>query len=59
MNATTSTIPIGRRREISPIAAALLTVAGNMLVIAIAAATVAGVIAAAVLVFGADLLGLG
>lgn len=58
MTATTSTIPAPHRRGLSPIAAALLTIAGNMLVVTIAAMAAVGVVAAAVLVFGGSLLDL-
>jgi hypothetical protein len=56
MTATTSPIHVARRREISPIGALLLTIAGNILVVAIAGLAVAGVAAAAALVFGPQLL---
>jgi len=56
MAGTTSTIPFPRRRELSPIAAALLTIGGNILVVAIAAVALAGVALAAVAVFGGSIL---
>ena len=56
MVSTTSTIPVTRRRELSPAAALLLTIGGNILVVAIAALAVAGVAIAAVAVFGPQLM---
>lgn len=56
MTATTSPIRLARRREISAGGALLLTIAGNILVVAIAALAVAGVAVAAALVFGSQLL---
>jgi hypothetical protein len=56
MTATTSPIRLARRREISAGGALLLTIAGNILVVAIAALAVAGVAVAAALVFGPQLL---
>ena len=55
MTATTSSTPIVRR-EMSPTAALLLTIGGNVLVIAIAAVGAAGMAIAAVAVFGPQLL---
>ncbi|MBD3942112.1 hypothetical protein IF188_10425 [Microbacterium sp. NEAU-LLC] len=57
MATTTSSVRIARHRELSPVAAALLTIGGNILVLAIAGFAVAGVGLAAVAVFGAQLLG--
>jgi len=56
MTSTTSTVPVTRHRELSTAAALLLTIGGNILVITIAAIGVAGVAAAAVAVFGPQLL---
>jgi hypothetical protein len=56
MTATTSPIRLARRREISAGGALLLAIAGNILVVAIAALAVAGVAVAAALVFGPQLL---
>ena len=57
MVTTTSTVRLPRRRELSPAAAALLTIGGNILILAIVGLAVAGVGIAAVAVFGAQLLG--
>lgn len=57
MVTTTSPVRLPRRRELSPAAAALLTIGGNILVLAIVGLAVAGVGIAAVAVFGAQLLG--
>ncbi|GAA5196407.1 hypothetical protein [Microbacterium jejuense] len=57
MVTTTSPVRIARHRELSPIAAALLTIGGNILILAIAGFAVVGVGLAAVAVFGAQLLG--
>lgn len=56
MTATTSSTPLPRHRELSPVGAALLAIAGNILVVAIAAASVVGVAIAAVAVFVPQLL---
>ena len=56
MASTTSTIPLPRHRELSTAAALLLTIGGNILVVTIAAIGVAGVAAAAVAVFGPQLM---
>lgn len=56
MTSTTSTVRVTRRREMSPAAALLLAIGGNILVVAIAAIGVAGVAAAAALVFGPQLM---
>lgn len=56
MASTTSSVPIVRHRELSPAMALLLTIGGNILVIAIAAMAVAGVAVAAVAVFGPAVL---
>jgi hypothetical protein len=56
MTATTSPIRLPHRREISPLAALLLTIAGNILVLTIAALAVAGVAVAAALVFGPQVM---
>ena len=56
MASTTSSLPIARHRELSPALALLLTIGGNILVIAIAAVAVAGVAVAAVAVFGPAVL---
>jgi hypothetical protein len=56
MTATTSPIRLARRREISAGGALLLTIAGNILVVAIAAVGAAGVAIAAALVFGSQIL---
>ena len=56
MTATTSPIRLARRREISAGGALLLTIAGNILVVAIAALGAAGVAIAAALVFGPQIL---
>jgi len=56
MTSTTSTVPAARHRELSTAAALLLTIGGNILVVAIAAVGVAGVAAAAALVFGPQLM---
>jgi hypothetical protein len=53
MASTTSSLPIARHRGLSRAVALLLTIGGNILVIAIAAAAAAGVAVAAVAVFGA------
>lgn len=58
MASTTSSVPIRHRRELSPAAAVLLTIGGNILVVAIAAAGVAGIAVAGVAVFGAQLVDL-
>jgi hypothetical protein len=55
MAATTASIPV-RRRELSTAAALLLTIGGNVLVVAIAALGVIGVGVAAAVVFGSELL---
>ena len=55
MASTTSSLPIARHRELSPAVALLLTIGGNILVIAIAAVAAAGVAVAAVAVFGAGI----
>lgn len=55
MASTTSTAPTTRPRELSPAAALLITIGGNILVVTIAAAAVAGVVLAAIAVFGAGL----
>lgn len=55
MTSSTSTIPLSRRHELSSTAALLLTIGGNILVIAIGALAVAGVGIAAIAVFGAGL----
>ena len=55
MTATTASTPIVRR-EMSPTAALLLTIGGNVLVIAIAAVGAAGMAIAAIAVFGPQLL---
>lgn len=57
MATTTSSVRLPRRRELSPAAAALLTIGGNILILAIVGLAVAGVGIAAVAVFGAQLLG--
>lgn len=57
MATTTSPVRLPRHRELSPTAAALLTIGGNILVLAIIGLAVAGVGIAAVAVFGAQLLG--
>jgi membrane-bound ClpP family serine protease len=57
MVTTTSAVRLPRRRELSPAAAALLTIGGNILVLGIIGLAVAGVGIAAVAVFGAQLLG--
>ena len=54
--ASTTSIPVARHRELSPGAALLLTIGGNILVIAIAAVAAAGVAVAAVAVFGPAVL---
>ena len=54
--ASTTSIPITRHRELSPAVALLLTICGNILVIAIAAVAAAGVAVAAVAVFGPAVL---
>jgi len=56
MVTTTSSARLPRHRELSPTAAALLTIGGNILVLAIVGLAVAGVGIAAVAVFGAQLL---
>ncbi|MFK4836611.1 hypothetical protein ACI3KY_12865 [Microbacterium sp. ZW T2_14] len=56
MASTTSSLPIARRRELPRAAALLLTIAGNILVLGIAAVAVAGVAVAAVAVFGPAVL---
>ncbi|WP_203581624.1 hypothetical protein [Microbacterium hibisci] len=56
MVTTTSPIPVRRHRELSPAAALLLTIGGNILVVGIAALAMAGVAVAAVAVFGAGIL---
>lgn len=55
VSTTTSSVPVPHR-ELSPVAALLLTVGGNILVVAIAALGVVGVGAAAIVVFGSELL---
>ena len=55
VSTTTSSIPLPHR-ELSRAAAVLLTIGGNILVVAIAALGIAGVGAAAVVVFGSELL---
>ncbi|WP_164861500.1 hypothetical protein [Microbacterium sp. CPCC 204701] len=55
MTATTSSTPLARR-ETSPKAALLLTVAGNILVIVIGSLTFVGVGVAAIAVFGPQLI---
>ena len=55
MASTTSSLPIARR-GLSRTAALLLTIAGNILVLGIAAVAVAGVAVAAVAVFGPAVL---
>jgi hypothetical protein len=54
--ASTTSIPVARHREPSPAVALLLTIGGNILVIAIAAVAAAGVAVAAVAVFGPTVL---
>ncbi|WP_349425367.1 hypothetical protein [Microbacterium sp. LWS13-1.2] len=56
MASTTSTVPIARRRELPTAAALLLTIGGNILVLAISAVAVAGIAVAAVAVFGPGIL---
>ncbi len=56
MTSTTSTVPVARHRELSTAAALLLTIGGNIVVVTIAAIGVAGVAAAAVAVFGPQLM---
>lgn len=55
VTATTSSTPIPRR-EISPTAALLLTIGGNVLAVGIAALGVVGIGVAALVVFGPQLL---
>lgn len=55
VTATTSSTPIPRR-DISPTVALLLTIGGNVLVVAIAALGIVGVGIAAVAVFGPHVL---
>lgn len=55
VTATTSPSPVPRR-GISPAAAALLTIGGNVLLVAIAALGVVGIAGAAVVVFGPQVL---
>ena len=55
VTATTSSTPIARR-EMSPTAALLLTIGGNVLAVAIAALGVASIGVAALAVFGPQLL---
>jgi len=57
MVTTTSSVRVPRHRGLSPAAAALLTIGGNILILAIVGLAVAGVGIAAVAVFGAQLLG--
>lgn len=57
MVTTTSAVRLPRRRELSPVTAALLTIGGNILILTIIGLAVAGVGIAAVAVFGAQLLG--
>ena len=52
MVTTTSSIPTGRRHQLSTAAALLLTIGGNILVIGIAAVALVGVGVAALAVFG-------
>jgi hypothetical protein len=54
--ASTTSIPVARHRELSPAVALLLTIGGNILVMAIAAVAAAGVAVAAVAVFGPAVL---
>lgn len=56
MALSTSSIPVSARRELSPVAALLLTIGGNIVVVAIATLAVLGVGAAAVAVFGGAVL---
>ena len=49
--ASTSSFPTARRRELSPVAAMLLAIGGNMLAIAIAAVGIVGIAVAAFAVF--------
>ena len=56
MTSTTSAVPVTRHRELSTAAALLLTIGGNIVVVTIAAIGVAGVAAAAVAVFGPQLM---
>ena len=56
MTATTSPIRLARRREISAGGALLLTIAGTILFLAIAAVGAAGVAIAAAVVFGPQIL---
>ncbi|GAA5209528.1 hypothetical protein [Microbacterium kyungheense] len=57
MVTTTAPVRLRRHHELSPVAAALLTIGGNILILAIIGLAVAGVGVAAVAVFGAELLG--
>jgi hypothetical protein len=54
--ASTTSIPVARHRELSPALALLLTIGGNILVVAIGAVAVAGVAVAAFAVFGPAVL---
>jgi hypothetical protein len=54
--ASTTSIPAARHRELSPALALLLTIGGNILVVAIGAVAVAGVAVAAFAVFGPAVL---
>ena len=56
MTATTSPIRLAHRRELSRGGALLLTIAGNILAVAIAAIGAAGVAIAAAVVFGPQIL---
>ena len=56
MASTTSTVPIPHRREVSPAAALLLPIGGNILMIFISALAAAGVAVAAIVVFGPQLM---
>jgi len=58
MVTTTSPVRLPRHRELSPTAAALLTIGGNILVLAIVGLAVAGVGIAAVAVFRCAAAGL-
>lgn len=52
---TTSSIRVGRRHELPPVAALLLAIGGNMLAAAIVAVGLVGVAVAALAVFGPQL----
>ena len=58
VTATTSPVPIVRRREMSPTGALLLSIAGGILVVSVLAVAAAATVLAGVLVFGGDLLDL-